>query len=87
MTELAEYYWDEWDEYYDPALDGYDYDEQDDYDLDTNEQEDDMDFNVKGLSRDGKIAKRKHGMRVDGRSVFVIQSAQAKRDQQKRGSK
>lgn len=64
-----------------------DYDEQDDYDRDTNEQEDDMDFEVKGLKRDAKIAKRKHGMKVDGRSVFVIQQAQQKRDKQKGGTK
>jgi hypothetical protein len=41
----------------------------------------------KWAQRDRKIAKRSKTMRVDGRSVFVIQQSQHKRDQQKRGSK
>ena len=42
-----------------------------------------MDIKVKGLDRDRKIAKRQHGMRVDGRSVFTIQQAQQKRDKRR----
>ena len=51
-------------------------------DLDT-DTEDDMDVTIKGVARDAKIAKRKHGMRVHGRSVFVIQQSQQKRDKGK----
>lgn len=43
----------------------------------------DVDYHIKGEARDRKIAKRKHGMRVDGRSVFTIQQAQQKRDERR----
>jgi predicted metalloprotease len=33
----------------------------------------------KATNRDRKIKKRKYGMRVDGKSVFVIKNAQKKR--------
>ncbi len=42
---------------------------------------------IKGVARDSKIAKRRHGMRVDGRSVFVIQQSQQKRDKRKGDTK
>lgn len=77
-------FWDDW--YDDPILDGYDFDADEFEEAEASLQEDDdMDYTVKGESRDRKIAKRKHGMRVDGRSVFVIQQAQQKRDKSKGG--
>lgn len=43
----------------------------------------------KANKRDKKRMKRRNGMRVDGRSVFVIRDAQKKRDEQtkKKGEK
>jgi hypothetical protein len=51
-----------------------------------NEQEDDMDFEVKGLARDRKIAQRSKTMRVTGRSIFTIQQSQKKRDNKTKGN-